>query len=219
MNGHALLLVGSPKGPSSNSYSIGRYMLERLCEAGWTTDLDFIYQATRDDSRMRNAVEKMDASDLVILSFPLYVDSLPTQMIKFLEQVDAQGRKLEGMKQRLTAVCQSGFPESHQNDCALGMCRIFALESGFEWAGGLAVGGGSAIGHRRLEDAGDQMRALRMALDLTVKALADERDVPEEAKGIAANGIPPLLYNQFINSMWQKECERNQVVLEARPYA
>ncbi len=219
MSGTALLLVGSPSGQNSNSYSIGQYLLDRLGEAGWATDKELICPAAKDESKMKETLGKMNASDLVILSFPLYVDSLPTLMIRFMEQACAERKASDGKETRMIAVCQSGFPEQHQNDCALRICETFAKDSGFRWAGGLAIGAGSAIGRRKLADTGDMMRALRMALDLTAKAMAEGTDVPREANQLAGKGIPPAQYNQFINGMWQKECEKNKADLEARPYA
>ena len=77
MNKNALLLVGSPGKMSSNSSMIGGYLLDRLGQAGWNIDKECVYLAVREEEKIKKLLEKIDSSDLIIFSFPLYVDSLP----------------------------------------------------------------------------------------------------------------------------------------------
>ena len=219
MNKNALLLVGSPGKMSSNSSMIGGYLLDRLGQAGWNIDKECVYLAVREEEKIKKLLEKIDSSDLIIFSFPLYVDSLPSQMIKFMELVNDHRKGAKGSDQRLMVVCQSGFPESHQNDYALRICSIFARDAGFQWAGGLSVGGGGAIGGRDLKEAGGMMRNLRMSLDLTAEAMDKGYDVPEKAKELTSNSIaPPRLYNLIVNRHWKKEARNNGVDPRAKPH-
>lgn len=189
-------------------------------EAGWDADAECICQVIRDEDRMRRVIEKIDRSDLVILSFPLYVDSLPAPMIRFLEIVDEHRKGREKRDQRLVAICQSGFPESHHNDYALRICSIFARDAGFRWVGGLAVGGGGAIGRRDIQEGGAMLRNLRKALDLSSAALVDGKDVPPEAKELTNKGIaPPWLYNWIVNRMWKRDARNNGVDPRRKPHS
>jgi len=43
---------------------------------------------------------------------------------------------------RLAVISNCGFPEAQHNNVAIAICRRFALASGLEWAGGLALGDG-----------------------------------------------------------------------------
>lgn len=45
----------------------------------------------------------------------------------------------------MVGIVNSGFPEAFHNDTALAILRRFAAETGFQWAGGLALGGGGTI--------------------------------------------------------------------------
>lgn len=220
MNEKALLIVGSPKGAKSNSFSIGRYLLDRLGDANWTVDNEFVYRAIKDQEKLEDVLQKIDNSNLIILAFPLYVDSMPSQMIKFLEKVFEHGLPTMASERKLIAICQSGFPESHHNDYALRICSIFAKDAGFHWAGGLSVGGGAAIASRDLSEAGGMMRNLRGALDATANAMIAGKDVPEEAKKLAAKGFaPPWMYNWIVNRNWKKEERNNGVDLRAMPHS
>ena len=217
MSKKALLLVGSPKNMRSSSNMIGQYILERLADAGWNTEKECIYQVIKDETPMKETFEKIDNSDLIILSFPLYIDSLPSQTIRFMELVIGRG---EGVKkgQRFMAVCQSGFPESHHSDDALRICSIFARDAGYRWVGALAVGGGGAIGGRDLNEGGGMLRNLRSALEITAHAIDQGMDVPSEARELTNKGIaPPWMYNWIVNRRWKKEARRNGVDPRAKP--
>lgn len=215
----ALLLVGSPGNMRSNSSKIGQYLLDRLGDRGWNIDKECIHQVIRDEKRLESVLDEMDASDLVVLSFPLYVDSIPSPMIRFLEMAYEHRRNMNGTSPRMMAVCQSGFPESHHNDYALRICSIFAKDAGFRWVGGLSVGGGGAIGGRDLLEGGGMLRNLRSALDLTAEALFEGSDVPLAAKELTNKGIaPPWLYNWIVNRKWKQEARENGVDPKARPH-
>jgi hypothetical protein len=88
----ALLLIGSPKPERSTSESLGTYLLDRLKELGWTTGALRVNSAMRSDERRDELVAALDLADVVILAFPLYVDSLPAGATRALELI-AEHRK------------------------------------------------------------------------------------------------------------------------------
>jgi putative NADPH-quinone reductase len=155
--GHVLLLVGSAKRPRSTSESLGTYLGERLGERRFEAETLLLHRALKSDASAdkKHPCEELlaaaDRADVLVIAFPLYVDSLPYLVIQAMEHI-ARHRKDahrqargKGKSQRLVAIVNCGFPEARQNDTALAICRQFAREAGFEWAGGLALGGGEAI--------------------------------------------------------------------------
>ena len=101
--------------------------------------------------RRRRRREKLCAlvasADLFVLSFPLYIDSLPAPVIRAFELIAARraGAPAEaGGQQAMVVVAQCGFPHAEHNAVALEICEHFAGEAGFEWAGGLALGAPAA---------------------------------------------------------------------------
>ena len=219
MSKNALLLIGSPGNMRSNSSKVGQYLLDRLADAGWNVEKECIYQVVKDETKMKETFGKMDSSDLIVLSFPLYIDSLPSQTIRFMEQVVGRG---DGAKkgQRFIAFCQSGFPESHHSEYALRICSIFARDAGYLWVGGLAVGGGGAIGGRDLNEGGGMLRNLRTALEMTAEAIDQGRVVPTEARELTNKGIaPPWLFNWIVNRRWKYEARKNGVDPMANPHS
>jgi multimeric flavodoxin WrbA len=219
MNGNVLLLVGSPRKEESSSNALGGYLLERLSGSGWTVETGMISDIVRDEAMILAALEKMDKADLVVLSFPLYIDSWPSQMIRFLEMAYERRKDSEARGQKLIALCQSGFPESSHNSLALQMCASFAQDAHYHFAGGLAIGGGGVLGGADIHSSG-MLRKLRQALDLTADALTAGNDLPPEATALVSKGTTPKwLYVLIVNRQWKKQARENGVDINAKPHA
>jgi hypothetical protein len=164
----------------------------------------------------------VDSSDLLILAFPLYVDSLPSRVVAALELI-AEHRRIENIptRRRVVAIVNSGFPEARQNDLALAICRRFAQEVGIDWAGGLALGGGPMIGGRALSQVGGSVRNVMKALDLTATAISEGEPVPKEAVALTAKPMIPLwLYVWMANRGWNRQFKKygTRPRLYDRPY-
>jgi len=217
-----LLLVGSPRGPKSTSESLGKYLLDRLQERGLETGKVYIHPSLMSDEGRTKLVEAVDGSDLLILSFPIYVDSLPSPVIGALELVAEHRKKSKRSKeQQMVAISNSGFPEARHNETALAICRRFAMETGIEWAGGLGLGGGEAIKGRPIAEAGGMVRNVRKALDLTAVALADGKQVPKEAVDLMGKPAAPVwMYAWLGNRGWKRQAKEHnaQDSLYDRPY-
>ena len=210
----ALLLVGSPKGSDSTSNSLGTYLLDQLQEKGLTTRKMMINQCLGSLEKQASMLNAVDESDLIILASPLYVDSLHSQVIKSLELI-AQHEKSKTNKTPKTfvAISNSGFPEANQNNLALTVCRIFAVQTGLVWAGGLAMGGGGMIHGIPLDKAKGQCRNQIKALKLTADALIKGESIPNEALlSMAKLGIPRSLYTWMGNMGWKQRAKPNMKV-------
>ena len=83
----ALLLVGSPKPGASSSESLGAYLLEELEKRGVETQTMHVTKAVRSEEATEELLAAVDSADLVVLSFPLYIDSLPAPAIRALELI------------------------------------------------------------------------------------------------------------------------------------
>ena len=84
---HVLLLVGSPRGPHSTSESLGAYLLRKLQEYSLETEKVYLHPSLKTHENRANLLRAVDSSDLLILAFPLYVDSLPSPVIAALELI------------------------------------------------------------------------------------------------------------------------------------
>jgi multimeric flavodoxin WrbA len=198
----ALLINASPKRGRSTSLSMAEYLAERLSEKGIEAR---VLHMGHDPA---GAVDAIDAADVVVLASPLYVDSLPSGVMAFFEEFSTRKGSAQG--QRFLGIVNCGFPEASQCATAITIMSIFARNVGFAWAGALPMGMGEAVAGRPLREAGGMARRPRAALDLTAQALAEGKDVPEEALRLMARPpIPRWLFVRLAHRMWRQRAREN----------
>ena len=168
----ALLLVGSPRTRKSSSNSLGSYLFEQLHAQSIQTETIYLHTVLRSPEKMKALHEAVDAADLVLLAFPLYVDSLPAPVIEALERIGAH-REGQTTHKLFAAIANCGFPEAQHNATALAICETFARQAGFAWAGGLALGAGEGLVHGApLNEVGGPAVPIKKALEMAAASLA-----------------------------------------------
>lgn len=218
----ALFLIGSPKAGGGTSGSLSAYLRARLEEQGLITETVRIKQSLASDKGVWALLTAAHDADVVILAFPLYVDCLPYPVIKTLELIaEDRVKNPVGKAQRFLAVLNCGFPEARQNDTALAICGRFVSETGMEWIGGLALGGGQAIDGLPLVKRGFLVRHVKKALDLAAEAITEGKALPEEAVRLMAKRLlPSWAYIRMGHAGWKGLAKKNGVLEKMldRPY-
>jgi hypothetical protein len=198
-------------------------LFEQLAAQGVQARTIRLYTLLKSETRMHSLLEAVDAADLVTLASPLYVDSLPAPVIHVLEEI-AEHRREEppASSPQLTAIVNCGFPEAAHNQTALAICRNFARLAGFEWGGGLALGGGEGIVHGMpLNELGGRAFPIRHSLEVAAQALAAGKPIPQEATTLMGKpGVPAWLYKLVGGYGWKQQARKYHVQnqLRARPY-
>lgn len=217
----AVLLVGSPRTRKSTSHALGDYLMAQLAGYGIAAETIQIYPAFSSAERRKAALASVAGADLLALAFPLYVDSLPAPVVAALESI-AANRSEQAAPAQFLAIANCGFPEAAHNATALAICAQFARQSGFGWAGGLALGGGQGLVHGTpLTEMDGRAIPLKKAVEMTAAALAQGNPVPTEAQALMAKPIiPGWLYRFFGGFGWRQQAKRYGVQkrLRARPY-
>jgi hypothetical protein len=211
---HAALLVGSPKGSKSTSNSVGTYLADKIEQKGVPYEKVYICQCLSSETKKAALLRLVDKSDLIILAFPLYVDSLHSQVIETLELIAEHAKGKHALDEKsIVAISNSGFPETKQNTTALTICRLFAKQVGFNWAGGLAMGGGEMIAGQPLSELGGRVRSKTKALEIAADALAQGDPIPEEAvASMSKLGVPRWMYLLIANRRWKSKAKKNIAV-------
>jgi hypothetical protein len=191
-----------------------------LQQRGWEAHAESLPSCLCDPARWSALEERFLSAEVVLLSSPLYVDSLPGETTLALERLAPLRTECEGTR-RLVAIVNCGFLEAHQNDVALAICRLFAREAGMHWSGGLAIGAGGAIGGQAGALAGGQFAHVVRALDQVADAIATDCDLPRQAlEGVRRPMCPLWLYSLMGNAgmLWQAQEHRVLFQLHAQPY-
>ena len=232
----ALLIVGSPKVSSpSTSAVLGDHLLERMAQQGWETATLTLRRSLLKENGQTELFEAVEEADLILLVFPLYIDSLPFLMMKALELIAGQFKERpENASKGFAAIVNNGFPEAYQNALAVAICRRFAVDTGMTWLGGLAMGAGEALFRGQPFEKSNRgtppVDHVKQALDLAGDILASGRPLPVEAiKLIKKTPIPMIpfrlwrwLFIQSANKHWRRGAAEHQVQAEtmrAQPYA
>lgn len=217
----ALLLVGSPRTKKSTSASLGSYIFDQLTTRGMETQTIQIYTSLYSQERMKVMLDAIDRTDLVVLAFPLYVDSLPAPVTAALERIAAH-RKENPTQIRFAAIANCGFPEAKHNDTALAISSEFARQNGFAWLGGLSLGAGQGVVHGTpLNELDGRAIPLKAALDLAAEALANGDPIPQTARDLLAKPIiPAWMYTLNGRFGWRQAAKQYgmQKELKRQPY-
>ena len=217
----ALLLVGSPRIEKSSSSSLGSYLFEQLKQHGVESETIYIYKAINTTERLEALRHAIATADLVVLAFPLYVDTLPAPVISVLEDVVKNGTA-KTKPTRFAAIVNCGFPNASQNASAIAVCAEFAREAQFEWVGGLSLGAGEGMVHAKpLAELGGQGAPLRKALEMAAGELAQGQPVSDNALKLLAKPLMPEWMFRLGGTIgWKMRARKfgTQKLLKARPY-
>lgn len=223
----AVLLIGSPRGNRSASRALGQRLLASLAARGVAVDVHSIQGAAFTPSKEEAMLQAAAAADLLVFSFPLYVDQLPAAVIRVLELLAARrGAIGSGTAPLLVAIVQCGFPETYQTRPAVDIMRRFAELNHFQWAGALALGMGGAVGSALPDKPAGMVRRVVRALDQAADALAQGQPIASETSSLMGRPLMPRwLYATVADWQWRfaarKTAKRKGLAVDlyARPYA
>ena len=207
-----VLLVGSPKGlKAGSSVRLGRVITDGLEEAGWHCEAFHLHAAVQTEDTMSELLASLDAAHLVVLSTPLYVDSLPAPVIHALHRIASHRAGANGgSAPRFLSIVNCGFVEPRQNEGAQRMLQQFCSQARFESVGSLSLGA-----------TGTMNRKVRKAFKLIVDSLREGILIPEDVYNLTKSlVIPRSLYIVGGNYMWKRQAKANGVrdQLKAQPY-
>jgi hypothetical protein len=150
-----------------------------------------------------DVVESAAGSDAIVFVFPLYVDSIPSHLLRFL---DEHGSDLASAAPEchVYAIVNNGFYEGHQDAIALEMMRNFCTRFGLTWGQGMGVGAGGMVGPVRV-GAGPLK-----TLDIELAKLATRVERRESGADIFYRpSFPRFLYQTSAHMVWRAQAKKN----------
>ena len=94
-------------------------------------------------------LEQLRDAQAVVFGLPLYVDSVPSHVLRFLEEMETFCRE-NGLKLRVYCVANNGFIEGKQNEPLMQVLENFCIRAGLVWGGGVGIGGGVMLNVTRI---------------------------------------------------------------------
>ena len=131
------IINGSPKAIKSNSEILGNYLSSLLKE----NKIKKYYSISfRLNDENKNEIYN---SDVLIFLFPLYVDGIPSNLLKLF--VEFEKEKVVNPATRVYCIVNNGFYEGKQNRLAILQIKNWCEKVNARWGQGIGVGAGELL--------------------------------------------------------------------------
>ena len=94
-------------------------------------------------------LEQLRDADAVVFCLPLYVDGIPSHVLRFMKAMEAYCRE-NGLHLSVYCVANNGFIEGRQNEPLMQIFEHFCARAGLSWGGGVGIGGGVMLNVSRI---------------------------------------------------------------------
>ena len=152
-------------------------------------------------NRVYNEVKDADSW---LFAYPLYVDNMPSHLLKFLEWLS--DNKLS-TKRNIYAICNCGFYEGVQAECAINVVKFWCNKTGNVFSGGVGVGGGEAFDALKSVPVGyGPKTSIDKALGTIAQAIATKSTTSSKFVNL---DYPRFLYKIGATGRWHKLIRKN----------
>lgn len=132
-----IIINGSPKTLKSNSEILGNYLFPLLKENNIKKYYSIYFQL---NDKTKNEIYN---SDVLIFIFPLYVDGIPSNLLKLLVKFEKEN--VVRPKTKIYCIVNNGFYEGKQNFLALLHMKNWCKKVNAKWGQGIGIGSGELL--------------------------------------------------------------------------
>lgn len=132
------LINGSPKVSDPNSLYFLNYVGNNLNNFN-------VFSLKKDN--YKEILNSIKLSDVILLAFPLYVDSPTSLVLSFLDFI--YDNKVNIKEKRLYTIINCGFREGEQNITAVNIIKRWCDKVGAKYSGSLLIGAGEIVGKEK----------------------------------------------------------------------
>ncbi len=137
-----VFINGSPKKRlSASSYFL---FLQRLFVSG-----EKVSETLRTPADHARILAQLDDAQAVVFCLPLYVDAVPSHVLRFMEEMQAYCTQRD-LHLSVYCIANNGFIEGRQNEPLMQVFEHFCTRSGLTWGGGVGIGGGVMLNVTRI---------------------------------------------------------------------
>ena len=133
------IINGSPRGKKSNSEILIKYLCSLL--EGHKINKYYSF-SSKIHSEIKSEIHN---ADVLIFSFPLYIDSIPSSLLDILLKFEEE--KIINSKTKIYCIVNNGFFEGKQNQMAILQMKNWCQKTGAEWGQGIGIGAGEILSY------------------------------------------------------------------------
>ena len=195
-----ILLNPSMRSVNANSYRFAKELSKKLKKEHEIVNMQ---QYINEPEEL---MLKLENAPILVLCTPLYVDGLPSQLIRLMENFQ---KEYHGLRKKIYVVANMGLYESSQLTSLFEAVKQWCHLMGFDYCGGLGISAGELIGTliRHIRFSAGPGKKNNRGMKKLAKAIN---------KGTAIKDIytepflfPRFLYIHIANSNWNTLAKRN----------
>lgn len=199
------LINASPKTTDSTSkvllQSLKTYFPnEKIVELHWSSG-DF-HQQKRKGNLEVEMFERIASCEAVVFAFPLYIDSVPSHLLRFLPDFEKylKTRGTYTLK-RVYAIVNNGFFDPKQDIPAIEVMENWALHCGLTFGQGIGVCGGGLISVLGMLPKGwGPKKNIEKSMKQLAKNITTKKIYPI---GLVMPNFPKFLYKIVAEAIWR----------------
>jgi hypothetical protein len=219
-----LLINGSPKGKKATSHTLLEY-IETFIE---TDNTEVVSISDFKGNKMSDLLAKAASSTDMVISFPLYLDSIPAILQEFMEEL-TEYRKLNILSDNINlfTIVNCGSPEETQTEVALKIMMCFANRCDLTWQFGIGIGMGCLLNpevffpeHMFVKNVYEEID--KIPTIITNLLYPDNDYVLISPKlGFLSGKIARQFYIRKVNSIWKEKVKKNKIIhpIGYQPYS
>lgn len=147
----------------------------------------------------------LNAVDVLVIAFPLYVDGIPAHLLSCLCQIEEKG--ISNKQLKIYGIANCGFYEGKQNALALEILENWCDKIGATWGQAVGLGGGGGLAQMSEIPLG---KSLKKNLGTAFETLAKNIENGESAENIYVSlDMPRFLYKMAGEMGWRTAIKEN----------
>ena len=196
------LINGSPKFKHSASGIILNSIKPKL------QDNNSIEEYTFRTSEINNEdLEQISKCNVILFTFPLYVDGIPSHLLRCLYQMEKYFNSNKSNDISVYTIVNIGFYEGKQASIAIEMMRNWAEKANLKWGQGIGIGGGGMMS--MISSSTDNKGPMK-DVHIALTALATNILALKTADEIYTSpGIPRIVYKIGGEMGWRQSVKKN----------
>lgn len=132
---NTLIIFGNFKEEENPSFTLGKYLAEKLQEKKVHTKLLYASDLLR---RKETIASIIDEFEVIIFSCPIYFNSLPSDILELMEILWKEKIKIQDQK-FFALIIHSLYPESEFNAITVQVAKSFSDKMKFKWLGAMSI--------------------------------------------------------------------------------
>jgi multimeric flavodoxin WrbA len=186
------LISGSPKLKSSNSMTFLNQIKSSLEDYSIFELKKYNYD---------EIIKSINNSEVIVLAFPLYVDSPTSITLDFLDSII--DNKIALKNKLVYTIINCGFRDGIQNDTAANIIKSWCQKVNAEYSGSLLIGSGEIIGDKKYHYLSTTAIKKLNKFAITIKNKENTKNIVT-----TTNLLDDRLFCFFANIFWTKKAKR-----------